>query len=150
RAETSVAQNKQALIQARLAATQADVRLKRVVGVALADPLTLSSIPSGSAALAAGPHEAAALAQAQTDRVELRIVEEQVKAESSALNAARANHLPTLSAAANYGLSGNTPDGTARTGAIGGRLDLPIFSGGAVHGQVVESRGRLAAARSRA
>lgn len=146
RADTSVAQNRQALIQAKLAATQADIRLKRVLGMAFAAtillPETNMHVPSGI------PQDISVIAQAQTDRVELRIANEQVQAESYALGAARAGHLPTLSAAADYGFSGNTPEGTARTGRIGGRLELPIFSGGSIRGQVVERKGRLLAAES--
>src|SRR5439155_14397963 len=47
-----------------------------------------------------------------------------------------------------YGFSGNEPNGSARTGSIGARLDLPIFTGGSTHGQVEEAKGRRAAAQS--
>jgi outer membrane protein len=148
RAETAVSQNRQAFIQARLAVIQADIRLKRVVGLSMTEPTTLSAASDPTPA--SGPQETSALAQAQNDRMEMRIVQEAMKAETYALDAARANHLPSISASAHYGLSGNTPDSTARTGALGGQLELPIFSGGAIHGEVVSARGRLAAAQAQA
>ena len=148
RAETTEAQNRQALIRAKLAATQADIRLKRVIGMAMTDGLTLTSPESGASPASIGD-DAALLAQAQNDRLELAITGEQAKAERYALDAAKADHLPTISAEADYGFSGNVPSGSARTGQIGGRLDLPIFTGGRTRGQVVEAKGRLAAAQNR-
>jgi outer membrane protein len=146
RGETRVAQDRQRLIQARLAATQADIRLKRVVGIPLSEPLTLS--PSQDQPSAAVPQDVSAIAQAHSDRPEIRITQELVKAENYGLDSAQANHLPVVAAAADYGFSGNVPDGSARTGSIGGRLSLPIFTGGQIHGQVEEAIGRRAAAQS--
>jgi len=146
RAETRLAQDRQRLIQARLAATQADIRLKRVVGIPLGDPVSLSepqNQPPGPV-----PQEVSAIAEAHSDRSEIRITREELKAETYGVDAARAGYLPVISAEADYGWSGNVPDGSARTGSIGGRLDLPIFNGGLTHGQVKEATGRHAAAQS--
>ena len=146
RAETRLARDRQRLIQARLAATQADIRLKRVVGIPLADPVVLSESqnpPPGPV-----PQEVSAIAQAHTDRPEIRMTREQLKAETYGLDAARAGYLPVVAATADYGFSGNEPNGSARTGSIGGRLDLPLFSGGLTHGQIQEAKGRRAAAQS--
>jgi outer membrane protein len=146
RAETRLAQDRQRLIQAHLTAIQADLRLKRVVGIPLADSLSLSDAQKPSTATV--PQEASAIAQAGTDRQEIHLTEAQLKAETYSVEAAEANFLPVISAAADYGFSGNLPDGSARTGSIGGRLDLPIFSGGDTRGQVKEAKGRRAAAQS--
>src|SRR5207302_8975735 len=145
------------LIQARLAATQADVRLKRVVGIPLADPLTLAEPRMASSPAATGGGAMVRqtsggddlVGQALSDRAEIRITREQVKAETYGLGAARAGYLPVVAARADYGFSGNEPNGSARTGLIGGRLDLPIFNGGLTLGQVKEAKGRRAAAQSR-
>jgi len=134
------------LIHAQLAATQADIRLKRVVGRPLASAMTLSDPLDET--LCPVPEELSALSRAQADRVELRITQAQVQAETYALSAARAGYLPAVAASADYGFSGNTPESTARTGSFGGRLDLPLFSGGLTHGQVEEAKGRKAAAQS--
>jgi outer membrane protein len=146
RAETRVAQDRQRLILAQLGHTQSDIRLKRVVGLPLVSSLELSEPHDGT--LPPAPPEEAAVSQAQSDRSELRIFSEQIKAESYRLSAARANFAPTLSAAADYGFSGNTPDATARTGSIGGLLSLPIFSGGKTRGEIIEAKARQSAAQS--
>ena len=146
RADARVAVDHQTLIQVQLAAFQADVRLKRVVGLPLVTSITLSE--TQEAALKESPEEVSALAQAQSDRFELRITHEQLKAETYALDAAKAGFLPTISARGDYGFSGNLPDSTARTGSIGGSLDLPILSGGFTRGQIQEARGRQSAAQS--
>ena len=147
RAETRTAQDHQRLIQSQLAATQADIRLKRVVGV----PLGRFSRDNGDfRSVIRHDHDSGKrfISQALSDRVELNITREEVKAENYAVSAARANYLPVVSASADYGFSGNVPSGSARTGSIGGRLDLPIFTGGLTRGQVTEAKGRLAAAQS--
>jgi outer membrane protein TolC len=146
RAETRVAVDRQNLIQAQLAAYLADIRLKRVVGIPL--PASITLIDSGDAALKDVPEEASALATAQSDRIELRMTREQLKAEGYGLAAAKADYLPTITALGDYGFSGNLPDGSARTGSIGGRLDFPIFSGRLTQGQVKEAKGRRSAAQS--
>ncbi len=165
RAETHVAEDQQNLIQARLAATEADIRLKRIVGipletaVTLADPLRHPPQPSSSSPAVSGrgsildsPPTTAGndrlVTQAQSDRVELLIAREQVKAESYGLAAARSNFLPTVDARGDYGYSGNEPQGSERTGSIGARLSLPIFSGGATTGEVKASKARHAAAQN--
>jgi outer membrane protein TolC len=130
----------------QLTAFQADDRLKRVVGLPLVTSITLTE--TEETALKEGPEEISALAQAQSDRFELRITHEQLKAETYALDAAKAGFLPTISARGDYGFSGNTPDSTARTGSIGGSLNLPILSGGSTRGQIQEARGRQSAAQS--
>src|SRR4029077_3945468 len=133
-------------IQAQLAAFQADIRLKRVIGLPLTTNIKLNE--SEDAELKEGPEESSALTQAQSDRFELRITHEQLKAETYALDAAKAGFLPTIAARADYGFSGNLPQSTARTGSIGGSLDLPILSGGLTRGQMKEARGRQSAAQS--
>jgi len=105
RAETRIAQDRQRLIQGRLAATQADIRLKRVVGISLSEPVALSS--GALQASAAVPQESSAIAQAISGRAEIRMTQEQLKAETDGLAAARANFLPVISAQADYGFSGN-------------------------------------------
>lgn len=146
RSETRVAQDRQRLIQSNLGHTQAEIRLKRVIGLPLLSKIQLVEPHDGI--LPPAPAEEAAITQAHSDRSELRILSAQIKAESNKLAAARSNFLPSLSAMGDYGFSGNTPDGTARTGSIGGRLDLPLFTGGKTRGEILEAKGRQSAAQS--
>ncbi len=95
------------------------------------------------------PEPEKAVADASGVRTELQIASEDLKASEYGRKAANAENLPTIIAMADYGLSGTTWDNTARTGSIGGRLDLPIFSGGATHGRVVEAEARQKEAEER-
>lgn len=146
RADTRVAADRQTLIQAQLAAYLADLRLKRVVGLSLRTRIELSD--PGDEILKEAPEEASALAQAQSDRIELRMTREQLQAETYGLSAAKAGFMPTITAQADYGFSGNTPGSTARTGTLGGTLAFPIFNGNLTYGQIKEARGRKSAAQS--
>jgi outer membrane protein TolC len=146
RADTRVAVDHESLIQAQLTAYLADIRLKRVVGLPLQTNISVTD--SADSSLKVGPEEASSLAAAQSDRIELRITHERLKAESYALSAAKADYLPTITARGDYGFSGNLPNGSARTGSIGGSLGLPLFSGWMTHGQVKEATGRRSAAQS--
>ena len=146
RADTRVAVDRQDLIQAQLSAYLADIRLKLIVGLPL--PTSITLMGSEDAPSQEVPEEASWLAKAQSDRIELRITQERLKAETYGLAAAKADYLPTITARGDYGFSGNLPDGSARTGSIGGSLDFPIFSGGLTHGHIKESQGRKSAAQS--
>lgn len=146
RADARAAVDHQGLIQAELAAYLADIRLKRIAGIPL--PARIALTGSGDAASREIPEEASALGTARSDRIELRVTQERLKAETYGLSAAKAGYLPTITARADYGLSGSLPDGSARTGSVGGSLDFPIFSGGQTYGQVKEAGGRREAARS--
>jgi outer membrane protein TolC len=145
RADTRVAIDHQTLIQAQLTAFVTDLRLKRIVGLPLRDGIALSD--PGEALFKEPPDGSTALAQAYADRIELRMTHEQLAAEAYGLSAAKAGYLPTVTARADYGFSGNTPSSTARTGSLGGSLDFPIFDGGLTHGRIEEARGRKSAAQ---
>jgi outer membrane protein TolC len=147
RADTRTAQARHALILAKRDAIQADIRLKRVVGlpfdgaIMLVERQDLKTTPEPQEAL---------IARALQDRAEIRYVRENTESAKAALVAAKAGFLPTVVAFGDYGWSGNLPDGSARTGSIGGRLDLPIFEGRRTVGEIREAEGRLNAAESRA
>lgn len=135
RAETERAQEYLQLIRARLAVAQADLRLKRVVGLPLDKPISLPDIPRVD--VGELPTAEKAIGLANHDRAELRIAKADWDAAADSLHAAHSENLPSLKALADYGFSGTTPDSTARTGSIGARLDLPIFSGGDTKGRIV-------------
>jgi outer membrane protein TolC/DNA-binding MarR family transcriptional regulator len=140
RAETERAQENLRLIRAQVSVHQADLRLKRVVGLPLDQPVSLPDLPRVE--ITQLPAEDQAVGQAGHDRYELQIDKENVEAIQDSVSAAKAEHLPTITAMADYGHSGTTINNTARTGSIGGRLDLPIFAGGEAHGHVVEETAR--------
>ena len=130
-----------------MAAQQADLRLKRVVGISLSQPIVLPDV--SHEVLSDLPDPEKSVADAWNGRLELQIASEDIKASDYSRKAASAENLPSLKAMADYGHSGTTWENTARTGSIGGRLDLPIFSGGNTHGRVVEAEARQQEAEER-
>jgi outer membrane protein len=149
RAETRVAAENVLFIRARVAAREAALRLKRVVGLPLAGDVALTEPFRSSPGSLASQEES--LVRANGHRVELRLVEERLRFDQLALQGARAQEWPSLTGLADYGYSGNLPNSeAARTGSIGARLDLPIFYGGQLHGQIEVAQGRERESEARA
>jgi outer membrane protein TolC len=70
----------------------------------------------------------AAVAAAQSGRVELAVARARLEAAGLALSARRAEFLPRVVVTGDAGLSGNLPDREARlTGSIGAGLSVPLF-----------------------
>ncbi len=140
RAETSAAQEKLRLIRAQVSAQNADLRLKRVIGLALQTPILLPDVPRD--AVSDLLSEDKAISVATHDRVELQLSAERANAARYTAKSAEAENWPTIKALGDYGHSGVTPSHTARTGSIGGRLDLPIFAGGSTRGKIIEAEAK--------
>ncbi len=85
-----------------------------------------------------------ALRQAFRQRSDLQASEAQVRAAERALSAARAERLPSLSLSADYGAIGATPDHSHGTFSVAGSLQLPIWQGGRVAGDIEQARAALA------
>lgn len=86
----------------------------------------------------------AALDQALRRRSDLQAAEAQVHTAQRALSAARAERLPSLSLSANYGVIGATPDHSHGTFAVQGSLNLPLWEGGRVAGDIEQAQSELA------
>jgi outer membrane protein len=141
RAQTRLVQEQVRLIRANVDARRAAIRLARVTGLPLAEPLMLTdSLPAVQTATA--PFTADLVPAAWDHRLEIRVARAIQTADNDELHAAQAAFVPTIRAAADYGFSGNLPEGSARTGSIRGQLDLPIFSGGALTAGVKNARAR--------
>lgn len=130
RAQTRLAQENVRLIRARVASRQAELRLLRICGLSLGSVVPLTEGFVQSPANEPAPVLESAVTQALKQRREVGALEAQRRAETTRALAARAENYPTVVAAADYGFSGPLPSHSARTGSIGGRLSLPIFSGG--------------------
>jgi len=147
RAETEREQANLRLIRTRVAAQEADLRLKRTIGVPLVESIVLPDVPRNILTTVLPVDKAIGISN--HDRLEIQIAKEAWLAATDVLRAAKAENLPSLKAMADYGHSGTTIENTARTGSIGGRLDLPILSGGDTHGRVVEETARKKEAEDR-
>ncbi len=147
RARTRAAEEDLRLLQARSDAQDALTRLKRLLGMPLGQPLALSDPFRFSEETAPGTDEA--LRAAAKGRLEVRIAEEKEKEEALSLSSDKWAHAPSLSAAGDYGWSGNDPGNAHGTGSVGLQLSLPLFTSGRLAGRAEEARGRWEEARAR-
>ena len=67
----------------------------------------------------------------------------QVRAAEHFRNAATAEYFPSLGVNANYGDLGTTPGNSHGTFQVSGTLNIPIFEGGKVHGDVLQAEATL-------
>lgn len=142
RAETRQAEERLRLLEANEAAEDADLRLKRLLGLPLGASLTLTGTLSGAAAGA--PPTDDLVAQALKERLELSILRIRTEAAREDVASARRECWPSLVAVGDYGLSGNQPDSGARaTGAAGLAIRWPVFGGGLAAAHVREAQGAL-------
>jgi outer membrane protein TolC len=89
-----------------------------------------------------------ALQQAFTNRADLKAAEAQVRAAQRTDSAARAERLPSLSLAADYGAIGTTPNHSHGTFAVTGSLQFPIWQGGRIEGDIQQADAALAQRQS--
>ena len=118
------------------------MNLQRVVGL----PLGSFSSLTDQLRFEEGPLPAAenAVAQAQQDRREIQVLEEQKKISELELNATRAEYLPSVQIGEDYGSSGITPSLVdIPTRSIAVQLHVPIFNGGLTHGKVTAATSRV-------
>jgi outer membrane protein TolC len=132
--------------QQRLSTLEAELRkqkiaLARLIGLPqdrellLADPLALQA---GSL-----PDTDAAIQRAWQRRADLQALSAGVKAAQIALSAARAERLPSASLNGNYGVIGPNPEKTHGAFAVTGSVNVPIWQGGRVKGDILQAQATL-------
>ena len=148
RAENQRAQNKMRLIDAEVASNESGLRLKHVLGIPIATPVTLEdSLDFKPASL---PAVSTAVATGLGHRLEIRIARERVLADERGVRVAQFERLPTIFAHGDYGLSGNTPtSNTFPTGSAGVDLSMPLFVSGRIAGQVLVAKQSLEEEKSK-
>lgn len=146
RAEARAADAGAAVLRAKVAEREAQLLLKRVVGLPLGRELALTD--DFTAASSSGPAVEEALAEALSGRAELAAATERVRAAEYGVSAARGDRAPSVSLTGDYARSGTMPSDSRNVGSVGAALALPVFSGGLLKGrqEEAESRGRQAAA----
>ena len=90
-----------------------------------------------------------ALERAYKARPDYRAAAADVRAAGLSRKAASAGYLPSLSFEANYGAAALHPSTATSVYDVRGRLTIPIFLGGSVHGDVLEAEARLEQSRQR-
>jgi len=76
-------------------------------------------------------------------RADYRAAEAEVRAARLAVNSVEATRLPKLRMIFGDGQSGNSPVHNVNTYNLQGALEVPIFSGGRIRGEINEAQGRL-------
>ncbi len=137
--------------QQRLNALEGDLAkqrltLARIIGlpqdraIVLSEPL--SPAPDNV------PDPAQAIAQALSLRNDVRAAETQVHAAELALSAAHAERLPSLSVSGDYGAQGPNPTSAHGIFAVTGTLNVPIYQGGRVRGDIEQAEAVLTQRRA--
>jgi outer membrane protein TolC len=130
----------------RLRSAQADVEkqklnLSRVIGLPYGSEFTVAEDFPYRALADLSIEEA--LRRADATRADLRSARAAVQAAESALRAAHAEYLPSLSMAGDYGAEGVNPAQGHITYTVSGTLSVPIFQGGKVQGDIEQARATL-------
>jgi outer membrane protein TolC len=89
------------------------------------------------------PDRDTALKAALTSRADYRSAETAVKAAELQVRAIKASRLPTVGLFFDDGQSGNTPVHNLNTYRVGGAVQVPIFTGGRIRGELTEAEGAL-------
>lgn len=148
RAKARQARARASLAQRQTEVVRAEIQLERTVGLPMNTPLVLTD-PLVFRPMPLAPIHSA-LDQAYAARPEVAMARTRIDQGETQLASARGQRLPKLSLSAAYGASGNTPhDNDEGTYSIGAQLNVPIFSGGAVSGQIHTAASQLEQQRIR-
>ena len=98
-----------------------------------------------SAAYGAGtfPERNAAIAVALATRADYRAAGAQVRAAELQVKSVKASRLPTLGLKAGDGQSGNSPVNNVNTYRVQGAIEVPLYTGGRIKGEIEEAEGSL-------
>ena len=145
RAEAQLVTARGRLVVARTQYARALLHVARALGLDPATPIALSDTLSAGLAAADVPQEPAqAVSLALARRPDLAAAQAQGDAARRSLSAIRAERLPRVDLAADYGLNGPAVGGMIRTGQVGVEVTLPILDGWRREGRQAE---QAAAAR---
>jgi len=148
RANVELKTRQQDLIQSKNNFAIAKLTLARVIGLAPGQQFELTDTslyePFG------GLTVDEALKRAYANRSDFQAALADVRAAEYGVKSAKDGYLPTVSFSADYGLAGNYDTlATHSVMDVRGTLNIPIFQGGKVHGDVLEADARLEQSRQR-
>jgi len=149
RAHVELQSRQQQLIQAKNGFAIQKLALARVIG--LAPGQEFQPTDTSPYQPFAGLSVEEALKRAYATRSDYQAALADVRAAQYSLKAAGAGYLPSLAFNGDYGLAGTVPQlGTHGVFDVRGTLNIPIFLGGRVKGDVLEAEARLKQNRDRA
>ncbi|MGD1213441.1 MAG: TolC family protein [Terriglobales bacterium] len=146
RAQVEYQTRQQQLIAATNDFAKQKISLARVIGLApgqefeLADKAPYQAFPI--------PDLETSLQRAYSLRSDYKAARDHLVAAQLERSAATAGYFPTLDLAANYGEIGKVPGDVLPTYAVVGTLNIPIFAGGKVHGDVLKAEASLRQAQA--
>jgi len=126
RAQVELQTEQQRLVAFRNDFALQKLNLARAIGIPLGQEINLTDrMPSETG----GPPEIeVALSTAFEDRADLKRSESLLRAAQYAIDSARAERLPTIEFAADYGVIGPRPTSSHGTYSMAGRLSVPLFN----------------------
>ncbi|HET7439981.1 MAG TPA: TolC family protein [Terriglobales bacterium] len=141
RAQVELQTRQQQLIVSRNDYAKQKLSLSRVIGLPLGQEFALSErIPYEPLA---APSLQESLQRAYASRQDYQAARAQVHAAELLRAAARAEYFPSLGVEADYGDIGVNPAISNGTFHVGGTLNVPVFQGGKVHGDVLQAEATL-------
>jgi outer membrane protein TolC len=148
RAQVELKTRQQELIQAKNSLAIQKLALARVIGLAAGQQYELTDKSPYDPFSAMKLEDALKLAY--DSRSDFKAASATVNSYEYSAKAAKAGYLPTLSLTGDYGLAGTTDTlGTHGVFDVRGTLNIPIFQGGKVHGDVIEANAQLEQSRQR-
>lgn len=138
RAETRLSYAQTYVLQAKTLVTQADLSLKKIIGLPFDTPIRLTDTLARK--FADAPALDSAITQAKDQRVELKVAREELLGKKLEHQAAWKRQLPSLSVSGNYGDSGSEPaENIEDTFQATAQLSIPLFDGGKTIGRAMET-----------
>jgi outer membrane protein TolC len=148
RAQVQRDREQQAVIAAQNEEAKQKLRLARAIGLPPGQQFEATDNVPYAPLTTVNPEQA--IAQALATRSDYRAAQETVRAAHFQLASARSERLPSLAFDANYGTIGQSLYSNHPTFLLQGAIEMPVFAGGRIRGQVLQATARLHDAESRA
>ncbi len=146
RSQVEFQNRQQQLIVARNDYAKQKLALVRAIGLPVGQEIALTSKAPYDAITTLGIE--GSLQRAYTSRSDYLAAAQQVRAAEYYRKGATAEYFPTIDATADYGDLGVNFGNSHGTFTVAGRLNIPIFQGGKVHADVLQSEATLRQARA--
>lgn len=147
RAKVELQTRQQQLIQARNDLAIQKLTVARVIGLAPGQEFELTDKSLYQRFEGLTVEEA--LQRAYASRSDYQAAIGEVRAAEFSRKAAVAGYFPSLSLNGDYGAAGSHPSTATEVFDVRGTLSIPIFQGGAVHGEVLQADAKLTQSRER-
>jgi outer membrane protein TolC len=146
RAQVELEAEQQRLVVAENDYEKQLLTLARVIGLPPAQKFVLADKIPAPAPVEISQEQA--LERAYDNRADYKRAESQVHSAELLKRASESERLPSIGINGNYSVMGQTPGNSHGTFAAAGSVELPLFQGGKVRGDVLQADARLQQARS--